>query len=69
MVRRRGEMAPGLPLSQQDPHPGLWFGESRPAVSDSSILAAPPEGVRAVGERGSRRRGIRERLIPAEAGW
>lgn len=42
-------MAPGLPLSQQDSHPSVR--ESRPAVSDSSVLAAPPDGV---GDRGTR---------------
>lgn len=48
--RRRRAMAPGLPLSPARLPLRPLFGESRPAVSDSSVLAAPPDGV---GDRGT----------------
>lgn len=44
MERRRGEMAPGLPLSQQDPHPGLWFGKAAQLFLILSYLQPRPRG-------------------------
>lgn len=44
MVRRRGEMAPGLPLSQQDPHPGLRFGKAAQLFLILPYLQPRPKG-------------------------
>lgn len=54
MEKRRGEMAPGLPLSQQDPHPGLWFGKAAQLFLILSYSQPRPKGWRteAPGEPG-----------------
>lgn len=44
MERRRREMAPGLPLSQQDPHPGLWFGKAAQLFLILSFSQLRPKG-------------------------
>lgn len=43
--REGGEKAPVLLPSPQDPHHRPLVRESSPAVSDSFLVAAPPEGV------------------------
>lgn len=37
-------MAPGLPLSQQDPHPGLWFGKAAQLFLILSYSQPRPKG-------------------------
>uniref|UniRef100_F6ZFX9 Protein Wnt n=1 Tax=Equus caballus TaxID=9796 RepID=F6ZFX9_HORSE len=44
--RRRREMALGLPFSQQDPHPGLWFGKAAQLFLILSYSQPRPRGWR-----------------------
>lgn len=44
METRRGEMAPGLPLSPQDHHPGLWFGKAAQLFLILSYSQPRPRG-------------------------
>ena len=49
MGRRKGgkakaRNAPGLPLSQQDPHPGLWFGKAAQLFLILSYSQPRPKG-------------------------
>ena len=52
-------MAPGLPLSQQDPHPGLWFGKAAQLFLILSYSQPRPKGwgTEASGELGEARGG------------
>lgn len=63
MGRRRREKAPGLPPSQQDPHPGLWCGKTSQLFLILSYSQPRPRGWRTEAQRGSG-----ERLSSAEPG-